>query len=59
MFMHKSAELKIDLNAKDTFGRTAFQLAGKKVAELMRNKAGHYNIDLTMIQFFNWSAKRA
>ena len=50
MLVQKSADLNIDLNAKDQSGMTAFHLAcfrGKKdIVEMMINYADSFKIDL-------------
>ena len=51
MFLKKYLELKIELNAKSDFGRTAFHLAcekgNSKLAEMMMKKSKELKIDLT------------
>ena len=51
MLIQKSAELNIDLNAKDRmFDRTAFHLACEnghsKIAEMLIQKSAEFNIEL-------------
>ena len=50
--MRRSAELKIDLNFKDIFERTAFHLAcingHSKLAEMLMQKSALLNIDLNV-----------
>ena len=50
MFLEKYLELKIELNAKSDFGRTAFHLAcekgNSKLAEMMMKKSNELKIDL-------------